>query len=104
MFARSWWKRKGKEAADAPAPALSLALQGGWQDTQGAGQDWLSGFENLSGSAWADHTWSTYWRMVRSDEKKPMPAVLRMAERHHAAGSRHLASTRACASPPATVI
>ncbi|WP_374241453.1 patatin-like phospholipase family protein [Zoogloea sp.] len=29
MFARSWWKRKGKEAADAPAPALSLALQGG---------------------------------------------------------------------------
>ena len=29
MFARSWWKRKGKGAADAPAPALSLALQGG---------------------------------------------------------------------------
>ena len=42
------------------------------------------------------HISSAYSRMVRSEEKKPMWAVLSMDERHQAFSSRHLAATARC--------
>ena len=50
-----------------------------------------------SGTGLTSQISSAYCLMVRSDEKKPLPAVYRMLRRVHSSWSRYSLSTSACA-------